>query len=157
MQVLHGHPLEKAVLSLNGWHQRGYELVKAFPTATHTEAMLVISEAGRILSESAHTPAVEVRAPGTTVYLAIHTPSQGGVTDKDVEVAERLDHGLRDYVRPTDLMGGQDAPGVHDEMGGPDAPGVGSVLPSDPEAPPGLRQARSDADQLSPWFVGPGP
>jgi pterin-4a-carbinolamine dehydratase len=83
-QLLHHEALQRAVLSLRGWHQRGYDLVKAFPAGSHKEAMDIISEIGRILTEFEHEPAVEVRAPERTVHLAIHTPSQGGITSEDI-------------------------------------------------------------------------
>jgi pterin-4a-carbinolamine dehydratase len=90
-QFLPGHLVDTLLLEVHGWHRRGPTLEKIYPTTGHAEALAFVSRVADAMSRAEHEPALDVRAAGRTVYLTIHSPAAGGITDADLELARELD------------------------------------------------------------------
>jgi 4a-hydroxytetrahydrobiopterin dehydratase len=116
-KFLPGHHVDELLLELRGWHRRGPSLEKIYPAASHADALALLSQVAELLSGAGHEPALDARTVERTVYLGIHTPAHGGITDADLELARRIDQLARPHLRPVgpgQIYGdpSEEAPGV---------------------------------------------
>jgi pterin-4a-carbinolamine dehydratase len=99
-KFLPGHVVDTLLLEVHGWHRRGPTLEKIYPTSSHAEAMAFISQVADALSHAEHQPALDTRTVERTVYLTIHSPAQGGITDADLDLAKHIDQLAPPHLRP---------------------------------------------------------
>jgi pterin-4a-carbinolamine dehydratase len=102
-KYLPGHLVDDQLLQMRGWHRRGPTLEKIYPTGSHAHAMAFISQVADVLSRAEHQPALDARTVERTVYLTIHTPAEGGITDADIELAKQIDQLAQPHLRPVGL------------------------------------------------------
>lgn len=72
-----------------GWEHRGNELVKVVKRADFVGAMAVVNGVARVAEDLDHHPDIDIR--WNTVTLRLSTHSAGGITDKDIDLARRID------------------------------------------------------------------
>ena len=89
MAVLSDIELQRELSTLAGWTRKGTEITKTFtfpgfPGALDFAQMLV-----PIAESMNHHPDIDIRYNRVIVHLSTH--DQGGVTEKDVEQARRID------------------------------------------------------------------
>jgi 4a-hydroxytetrahydrobiopterin dehydratase len=71
------------------WERDGDALVKVVRRHDFAEALRYVNEVGRIAEEVGHHPDFEVH--WNTVTLRLWTHSRGGITDLDLDLAQRID------------------------------------------------------------------
>ena len=79
----------KRQLEGSGWEQEGPELVKVIKRGDFVGALALVNDVGRVAEELDHHPDIDIR--WNTVTLRLSTHSAGGITEKDVELARRID------------------------------------------------------------------
>ena len=71
------------------WRLEGDEIVRTYEFDDYLEGVAFASEAGEIAEEQFHHPEIRIRYEEVEVRFTSH--EEGGVTDQDVDMAERTD------------------------------------------------------------------
>jgi 4a-hydroxytetrahydrobiopterin dehydratase len=72
-----------------GWERQGDEIVRTYQFSDFNEAMGFVTRAALMAEKSDHHPDIDIR--WNKVRLALSTHSEGGLTAKDLDLADRLD------------------------------------------------------------------
>ena len=89
MPRLSDEAIQAALGTLNGWAVVGGELEKRYSFATFPEGIAFVTRVAALAEEAGHHPDIDIRY--TTVTLRLSTHSEGGITERDVELARRAD------------------------------------------------------------------
>ncbi|RBI61693.1 4a-hydroxytetrahydrobiopterin dehydratase [halophilic archaeon] len=73
----------------SGWERDGDEIVRVYEFDDYLAGVAFASEVGEVADEEFHHPEMTIRYDEVEVRLTSH--EEGGVTDKDVDMAERFD------------------------------------------------------------------
>lgn len=71
------------------WEQEKKSIERTFEFDDFTQAIDFVNSVAEISEEEEHHPDIDVRY--TKVRIALSTHSEGGITDLDFEVAEKID------------------------------------------------------------------
>jgi 4a-hydroxytetrahydrobiopterin dehydratase len=71
------------------WHHEGDEIVRVYEFGEYLDGVAFATEVAEIADEEFHHPEIRVRFDEVEVRLTSH--EAGGVTDQDIEMAERFD------------------------------------------------------------------
>ena len=93
MKALGADELGKALGELPEWKLEGGKLVRHWTFADFMQAMSFVNDVAKIAEEAGHHPDIDIRYSRVTLGLVTH--DAGGITDKDVAMAKRLDSLLR--------------------------------------------------------------
>ena len=74
--------------SLPGWKLDDDEIQRTFKFAGFKEAMLFVNQVARAAEAADHHPEIEIEYNRVKIELTTH--SEGGVTEKDFALAERI-------------------------------------------------------------------
>lgn len=72
-----------------GWERDGHEIERTYVFADFNEAMGFVSRVALMAEKSDHHPDIDIR--WNKVKLALSTHSEGGLTAKDLDLADRFD------------------------------------------------------------------
>jgi 4a-hydroxytetrahydrobiopterin dehydratase len=73
----------------DGWHHDGDEIVRTYEFDEYLDGVAFASEAAEIADEEFHHPEITIRYDEVAIALTSH--EEGGVTEQDVQMAERFD------------------------------------------------------------------
>lgn len=73
----------------SGWKRKGDALVKEFRFSSFRDAIVFVNRLATIADEANHHPDIDIRH--RTVRVTLTTHDSGGITTKDLGVAERID------------------------------------------------------------------
>ncbi len=90
MDVLSEQQIEKALGDLEGWSFEDGALTRTFRLADFARAVDFVEQLADVAESMQHHPDIDIRYNKVTLHLATH--SAGGVTARDVELAEALGH-----------------------------------------------------------------
>ena len=94
-------PVAEAVTKLNpesirgwmnsrtGWKRRSNRLTKEFAFKQFRDSIVFVNRVATIADNHKHYPDMDVR--GGTVTLALSTEKVGGISEKDLDLAEQID------------------------------------------------------------------
>jgi 4a-hydroxytetrahydrobiopterin dehydratase len=88
-QKLSDLEIQRALGTLSGWSRRGDALTKTFSFDAFTKGIAFVSRVATIADSMDHHPDIDIRYTKVTMTLSTHTA--GGVTKKDLELAERIE------------------------------------------------------------------
>ena len=71
------------------WHLEGDEIARTYEFDDYLEGVAFASEVGEIAEEQFHHPEIRIRYEAVEVRFTSH--EEGGVTDQDLDMAERTD------------------------------------------------------------------
>lgn len=71
------------------WQQDGDEIVRVYEFEEYLDGVAFATDVAEIADEEFHHPEIQVRFDEVEVRLTSH--EAGGVTDQDIEMAERFD------------------------------------------------------------------
>jgi 4a-hydroxytetrahydrobiopterin dehydratase len=74
---------------LNGWSREADTLVRAIESETFALGIRLVDAVAVVADEVDHHPDMDIR--WTTVTFRLSTHSSGGITDKDIKLAKRID------------------------------------------------------------------
>ena len=97
--LLSRQEIESRLKRLKGWKHQGGFITKTFEFKKFMDGIAFVDAVARIAEKEEHHPDINVRY--TTVRLSVQTHSEGGVTDWDLRLAERVDHFLMSGRRTT--------------------------------------------------------
>ena len=89
MAKLSNDQLPAALADLPGWSRTGDSLPKTFTFHTFPEGIGFVDRVALVAEELAHHPDITITY--TRVTLTLSTHDEGGVTEKDVALAERIE------------------------------------------------------------------
>ena len=80
--------VEEALACLPGWERRGDQIVKSFVCADFAQAMLFVNEVAGAAEAAGHHPDIDIC--WNTVTLAVSSYAEGGLTDRDFQLAAHI-------------------------------------------------------------------
>jgi 4a-hydroxytetrahydrobiopterin dehydratase len=72
-----------------GWRLKGDSLIKEFRFPSFRDTIVFVNRIASLADESSHRPAIDIR--NELVRLTLTTPDVGGVTQLDLELAQKID------------------------------------------------------------------
>jgi len=89
MARLEQDEIDSRVQALEGWSREGEAITKDFERGDFTGSVGLVNEIAPIAEEMGHHP--DLAISWDTVTVTITTHSEGGLTDADFELAQRID------------------------------------------------------------------
>ena len=89
MPKLNQQEIEDALQNLLQWRQEGDELRRELKFEDFKQAMSFVNRVADAANAADHHPDIDIRY--NRVLLVLSTHSEGGITDKDVEMARQIE------------------------------------------------------------------
>jgi 4a-hydroxytetrahydrobiopterin dehydratase len=90
MSLLTKDELVKKLASLSGWMQEGNQIAKLFQFKDFAEALSFVINVGGEAEKMNHHPDIFIHS-WNKVKITISTHSEGGITKKDFQLAEKIE------------------------------------------------------------------
>jgi 4a-hydroxytetrahydrobiopterin dehydratase len=81
--------IEERIKSLEGWKRDGDEIEKKFQFPDFRQAMVFVNRVAEAAEDVDHHP--DIKISYNKVKMSLSTHSEGGVTDRDFDLAGRID------------------------------------------------------------------
>lgn len=81
--------IQRALGLLPGWSRKGDAIVKTYTFATFPAGIEFVNHVAKVAEEMQHHPDVDIRY--SKLYFSLSTHDAGGVTNKDIELAQRIE------------------------------------------------------------------
>ncbi|HYQ95392.1 MAG TPA: 4a-hydroxytetrahydrobiopterin dehydratase [Candidatus Eisenbacteria bacterium] len=81
--------LDRALRDLPGWSVKDGAITKTFKHDSFAEAIVFVNAVAHLAELANHHPDIDIRYTNVTVSLVTH--DQGGITDKDVNLAREIE------------------------------------------------------------------
>jgi 4a-hydroxytetrahydrobiopterin dehydratase len=88
MAVLTDTEIQQALTSLSGWQRNGTAIQRVFRFPDFKAAMKFVNKVAEIAEQANHHPDIDIRY--NTITLALVSHDSGGVTQRDVRMAEAI-------------------------------------------------------------------
>src|SRR5674476_1655423 len=98
MDTLNQEQIEAALGELGEWGFQGEALTRTFRFADFVHAIGFVEHLAEVAEERQHHPDIDIRYNKVTLHVSTH--SAGGVTKRDVELAEAIDRLVWRPARP---------------------------------------------------------
>lgn len=72
-----------------GWKRRANRLTKVFEFGSFRDSIIFVNRVATLADDLDHHPDIDVRYASVTVTLSTH--DAGGITEKDLDLAEQID------------------------------------------------------------------
>ena len=89
MPKLPQEEIDRALRQLNGWKVEDNEIRKTFKHDSFAEAVVFVNAVAHLAELANHHPDIDIRY--TKVAIALTTHDQGGLTEKDLNLARRIE------------------------------------------------------------------
>ena len=89
MAHLSDHDVDVAAASLNGWHRLNGALRRSVTFPSFPDGIEAVRRVAELAERADHHPDIDIR--WRTVTFARGTHSEGGITEKDVQMAREID------------------------------------------------------------------
>lgn len=89
MAHLSDHDVDVAAASLNGWHRLNGALRRSVTFPSFPDGIEAVRRVAELAERADHHPDIDIR--WRTVTFALVTHSEGGITEKDVQMAREID------------------------------------------------------------------
>lgn len=90
MAVLSESEVKQALERLPGWQREGIAIARVFQFPAFKAAMQFVNQVAAAAEQANHHPDIDIRYNKVTMALVSH--DSGGVTQRDVRMAERINH-----------------------------------------------------------------
>ena len=90
MSLLLENEIRKRLENLNDWIYSNKQITKEFKLADFKEALALVNKVGIAAEEMDHHPDILMHS-WNKVKISISTHSEGGVTDKDFQLAQKIE------------------------------------------------------------------
>jgi 4a-hydroxytetrahydrobiopterin dehydratase len=88
MAVLTDPEIKQSLGRLSGWQQKGGAIQRTFEFPDFKTAMQFVNRIAEAAEQAGHHPDIDIRYNKVTMALVSH--DAGGVTERDVRMAERI-------------------------------------------------------------------
>lgn len=92
MTVLTDEQVDAAAATLDGWTRSDGALRRSVTFGSFLDGIEGVRTVAELAERADHHPDIDIR--WRTVHLALSTHSEGGITEKDVELARQIDAAL---------------------------------------------------------------
>lgn len=92
MAVLSDRDVDDAAATLNGWHRFNGALRRSVKFDSFLDGIEAVRQVALLAEQADHHPDIDIR--WRTVTFALATHSEGGITEKDLELAAEIDAAL---------------------------------------------------------------
>ena len=92
-QKLSDLEIQRALGSLAGWSRRGDALSKTFIFDRFADAIAFVDRVAKVADEMDHHPDIDIRYTKVTMSLSTH--DAGGITQHDLELAQKIESAAR--------------------------------------------------------------
>ncbi len=75
--------------SRRGWRRRSNKLIKNYRFGSFRDSIVFVNRIATLADSHDHHPDIDVRS--STVTVTLSTQDVGGISDKDLELAEQID------------------------------------------------------------------
>jgi 4a-hydroxytetrahydrobiopterin dehydratase len=89
MAILSEDKIIESLTALDGWKLEGKAIAKVFVKKDFVEAMAFVNKVALLAEKADHHPDIEIK--WNRVRLVLSTHSEGGVTEKDIDLARKID------------------------------------------------------------------
>lgn len=89
MATLRDEEIRTRLGALNGWAQEGDSISRTFEFKDFVEAMKFVNQVADLAEKAWHHPDIDIRWNKVTLTLSTH--SEGGLTEKDFELARQVE------------------------------------------------------------------
>lgn len=89
MTLLSEQEIKERLEAVPGWLQEGANIRKSFTFEDFTHALIFLNAVGHYAERANHHPDVEMHY--NEVILSLSTHSAGGLTEKDFDLAEKIE------------------------------------------------------------------
>jgi 4a-hydroxytetrahydrobiopterin dehydratase len=89
MDILDPATVDAALADGFAWEREGSEIVKSHRGKDFADALAYVNAVGRLAEDANHHPDIDIRWNVVTLRLSTH--SAGGITEKDLDLARRID------------------------------------------------------------------
>lgn len=89
MAVLTNDHVDAALPGLNGWERSGGALRRSIEFPAFLQGVDAVGRVAELAEQEDHHPDIDIR--WRTVTFALVTHSEGGITEKDLEMAKAID------------------------------------------------------------------
>lgn len=89
MALLSEEEVRAAIEGLDGWSGGTKSIIRTVELASFPEAIEVVDRVAVVAEELDHHPDIDIR--WRTLTFSCSTHSEGGVTEKDIDLASRID------------------------------------------------------------------
>ena len=90
MSLLTQDEISKKLASLFGWNLEGNQIAKQFQFKDFAEAIYFVNTVGAFAEELNHHPDIFIHS-WNKVKITVSTHSEGGITQKDFQLAEKIE------------------------------------------------------------------
>jgi len=90
MPVLSDSEVQQALERLPGWQREGNPIARMFQFPDFKTAMQFVNQVAAAAEQANHHPDIDIRYNKVTMSLISH--DSGGITQRDVRMAERINH-----------------------------------------------------------------
>jgi 4a-hydroxytetrahydrobiopterin dehydratase len=80
--------VQEGLQRLPGWERRGNQIVKSFVREDFAHAITFVNEVADAAEAAGHHPDIDIRWNKVTLALSSH--AEGGLTDRDFQLAARI-------------------------------------------------------------------
>jgi len=88
MSVLTDNEVQQALTSLSGWQKKGEAIQRVFRFPDFKAAMQFVNKVADAAEKANHHPDIDIRY--NTITMALVSHDSGGVTQRDVRMAETI-------------------------------------------------------------------
>ena len=88
-ELLPDEEIEAQLEGLERWRRSGDALTKSFNFETFRDTIVFVNRVATLADENEHHPDIDIRY--TEVSLSLSTHSEGGITEKDIDLARQID------------------------------------------------------------------
>jgi 4a-hydroxytetrahydrobiopterin dehydratase len=89
MVVLSENEIQEKLKSLENWQLKGKEIVKLYIHKDFVDAVAFVNKVAILAEKANHHPDILIKYNKVTLSLSTH--SEGGVTDKDINLAKQIE------------------------------------------------------------------
>jgi len=89
MALLTDADIEERLKGLNGWEHKGGEIAKLYKLKNYIESVGFVNKAALLAERADHHPDILLQYNKVTITLSTH--SEGGITDKDINLAAEIE------------------------------------------------------------------
>jgi 4a-hydroxytetrahydrobiopterin dehydratase len=93
MALLKKLEIQHALVDLHEWKFEENEIRKKFEFPNFVRAMEFVNTVAGLAEQANHHPDIDIRWNKVTLSLSTH--SEGGITDKDIALAEKIDTAVK--------------------------------------------------------------
>lgn len=89
MSKLNAESIREWLSGRHGWKRRSNKLMKDFEFSHFRDSIVFVNRVATLADSHKHHPDIDVR--GGTVTLTLSTQEAGGITEKDLNLAEQIE------------------------------------------------------------------